>query len=154
MAAAIPAMVGLQIFGALTGAANERRQANYAADVAQQNARIAAAQGNAAEDQQRRINRMRLGEQRAAAAQSGFDPSSGDFAALQVESAANAELDALTTRYTGQMQAVSLENEARGLRANARTANMQGYLNAAGSLAGGFAKYGSDKMMPWTQKKA
>jgi hypothetical protein len=58
-------------------------------------------------------------------------PSSGSFAELQAESAANAELDALTTRYSSTMQSMSLENEARGLRANAKTANMQGYLNAA-----------------------
>jgi hypothetical protein len=143
---AIPA--ALQAVGQIFAGDSERRSLNYQADIAQQNAKIAAAQGNAAEEQQRRISRMRLGEQRAAAAQSGFDPSSGSFAELQAESAANAELDALTTRYSSTMQSMSLENEARGLRANAKTANMQGYLNAAGTLSGAYAKYGTGSVMP------
>lgn len=142
--------------GAVYAGDQSRKATNYQADVAKDNALSAAKQGIAAEDQQRRINRMRLGEQRAAAAQSGFDPSSGDFAALQVQSAANAELDALTTRYSGQMQAISLNNDASMLRTNAKVANTQGYLNAAGSLAGGYAKksYGSSYTIPNSQTGA
>lgn len=134
--------------GSVYAGDQQRKSMNYAADVAKDNARSAALQGIAAEDAQRRINRMRLGEQRASAAQSGFDPSSGDFAALQVQSAANAELDALTTRYSGQMQSISLENEAAGTRENAKMANRQGYINAAGSVASSFAKYGGGTKIP------
>lgn len=149
MAVAVPFIPYIMAaVGAVYAGDQSRKSANYAADVAKDNALSAAKQGNAAEEQQRRISRMRLGEQRAAAAQSGFDPSSGSFAELQAESAANAELDALTTRYSSTMQSMSLENEARGLRANAKTANMQGYLNAAGTLSGAYAKYGTGSVMP------
>ena len=149
MAVAVPFIPYIMAaVGAVYAGDQSRKSANYAADVAKDNALSAAKQGNAAEEQQRRISRMRLGEQRAAAAQSGFDPSSGGFAELQAESAANAELDALTTRYSSTMQSMSLENEARGLRANAKTANMQGYLNAAGTLSGAYAKYGTGSVMP------
>jgi hypothetical protein len=48
---------------------------------------------------------QQLGEQRAAAAQSGFDPNSGTLATLQEQSAGNAELDALTERYKGELNA-------------------------------------------------
>lgn len=63
------------------------------------------ASSNANEERIRRANRLRLGEQRAAAAQSGFDPSSGSLASLQAESAGQAELDALTERYKGDLNA-------------------------------------------------
>ena len=121
----------------------QRKSTNYQADIAKDNAKSAALQANAAEEQTRRQMRLRLGEQRASAAQSGFDSTEGSFGNLQMQSAANAELDALTTRYTGQMQSLSFDNQAAGLRANASAANAQGYVNAFGALAGGAAKYGS-----------
>lgn len=48
---------------------------------------------------------QQLGEQRADAVQSGFDANSGSLATVQSQSAGNAELDALTQRYKGQMNA-------------------------------------------------
>lgn len=57
------------------------------------------------EDRIRRANAIALGRQRAAAAQSGFDPSSGSMAKLQSQSAGQAELEALTERYKGDLNA-------------------------------------------------
>lgn len=115
---------------ALEGEANQARM----------NARIASQQAGAREDMQRRENALRLGEQRAAMAQSGFDPSSGSALTLQGQSAANAELDALTTRYEGQLQALSFNTQAANLKRSASSARTTGYLNAAGSLLGGASK--------------
>jgi hypothetical protein len=127
-----------QVFAGNSQAAAAEGQAN----IADQNARTARLQANAREESLRRKSSLQLGEQRAAAAQSGFDSSTGSFAQLQGESASNAELDALTTRYEGQLQSLSFQNEAAGLRSNASTARKQGYLNAFGSLTQGSTKYG------------
>lgn len=141
---------GAGAIGSIYAGQAQASSENYQADVASQNARIARQQANAREEQLRRDTGMALGEQRASAAQSGFDSSVGSFAALQMESAGNAELDALTTRYQGQLQSLSFENEARGHRANAKTAKTQGYLNAFGTLASAGARYGSGLTMPQT----
>jgi hypothetical protein len=126
-------------------------QANYQARVAEQNQTTARQQANAKEELIRRQNARQLGEQRAAAAQSGFDPSSGSLLRIQGESAGNTELDALTARYEGQMQALSFGNEAAGLRTQAKSARTSGLLNAAGSLLGSAARYGgSQSLMPKT----
>ena len=63
------------------------------------------ASANANEERIRRSNAMQLGRQRVAAAQSGFDPNSGSIATLQAQSAGQAELDALTERYKGDLNA-------------------------------------------------
>jgi hypothetical protein len=66
---------------------------------------------SANEDRIRRANARRLGEQRAAAAQSGFDPNSGSIAQLQGESAGEGELDALTERYKGDLNAWRMDEQ-------------------------------------------
>lgn len=60
---------------------------------------------DANEERVRASSAQQLGEQRAVAAQSGFDPNSGSAAMLQAQSAGNAELAALTQRYAGQINA-------------------------------------------------
>lgn len=143
MAAAIPyipyilAAAGTVYAGAAANASAKDAASQMEADAIQAR-RVAGAR----EEQQRRINRQRLGAQRASAAQSGFDPSTGSLLALQVESAGNAELDALTVRHGGEMQSLSLQNDARRTRAGGRNQRTTGLMNAAGYLAGGYARYG------------
>ncbi|HEY9029648.1 MAG TPA: hypothetical protein VIP05_35495 [Burkholderiaceae bacterium] len=60
---------------------------------------------DANEERIRANSAQQLGEQRARAAQSGFDSGTGSMAQLQGQSAGNAELDALTARYAGQLNA-------------------------------------------------
>ena len=91
---------------------------------------------------------LALGEQRAAAAQSGFLSTEGSFAGLLGESKANTELDVLTSRYEGQLRALSFENDAASARAQAKQAKRQGWLNAASTLAQGGLQYGSGLKMP------
>lgn len=72
-------------------------------------ARASKAQGyltaDANETRVRANNAQQLGEQRAAAVQSGFDANTGSLATLQAQSAGNLELDALNERYKGQINA-------------------------------------------------
>jgi len=113
---------------------SQGRALNQQGDAAAANAANTRTATYANEDTQRRQSTMRMGEVRASAAQSGFDASTGSLATLQTKSAGELELDALTSRYKGQLQAMSFDNEAASLRYGAKAARRQGYLNAAGTL--------------------
>jgi hypothetical protein len=114
-------------------------EADAAARNAEANARLSRQQTSANEDRLRFQNALKLGQQRASAAQSGFDPSSGSLLDLQGKSAGQLELDALTQRYEGNLRSTSLENEAQTYRSRATSARRSGFLNAFGSVfqAGG-----------------
>ena len=129
-------------------------QADQAAQSAAENARIARQQGSAAEETQRRQGALRMGDMRASAAQSGFDPSSGSLAALQTRSAGEMELDALTSRYEGQLRSISLDTESSVQRANAKVARRGGYLSAAGSVSQVGASYLRGSSFSGTQTPA
>jgi hypothetical protein len=137
IAAAVMQAVGQISQGEAAGRAENRQ-----GDLALQNATASRQQANADEERQRRMNALRMGEARAGAAESGFDSSSGSLAGLLVKNAGEMELDALTTRYKGQMEAISFENEAATHRANAKSARRSGYMNAFGSLMQAGASYG------------
>lgn len=117
-------------------------QANAQADNAAMNARNARLQGNAQEETMRRRNALQMGNVRAAAVETGFDPNSGSLASLQVNNAQEMELDALTSRYSSNLDAISFDNEAATRRSQASAARKSGYLNAFGTLALGAASYG------------
>jgi hypothetical protein len=128
------AAAGLQAIGQMAQGESQGRALNQQGDLAVANAANTRAATYANEDTQRRQNAVRMGEVRASAAQSGFDASAGSLATLQTKSAGELELDALTNRYKGQLQAMSFDNEAASLRYGAKASRRQGYLNAAGTL--------------------
>lgn len=136
------------IAGPLMQGMNANAQAKSQATVLEQNARAARMQASVREDVQRQHNREKLGVQRAAVAQSGFDPNTGSLLELQGDSAAGLEFDTLATRYEGTLQSLSLENDARQVRAQGKAARNQGYLNAAGSLFGSLGRYGGGGQIP------
>lgn len=138
MAAVIP-FIPYIVAGAVSviGGMQKNNQAKSAAAAAEVNAR-SIRQGTAAEEEaQRRQNAMMMGDVRGSAAQSGFDPNTGSLAALQFKTAGELELEALTTRYRGELQAIGQDYEASSLRASGKQAQSQGYLNAAATLYGG-----------------
>lgn len=100
---------GMQMAGGLYDAAADQK------DAALQK-RIGLATANANEERIRRDSATALGVQRASAAQSGFDSSSGSFAALQGQSAGALELDALTERYKGELNAWQMDERANRAR--------------------------------------
>lgn len=151
----VPALAAMGGGSALAGAATavgvvgqiyqgyaQAAQYKSAANLAETNARLTRQQTNAAEEAQRRQNALRMGEVRASAAESGFDPSAGSLLNLQTKTAAELELDALTNRYRGELEAIGLQNEAKQLRANARAARTSGFLNAAGTVFSSTMRYG------------
>jgi hypothetical protein len=116
---AISAMGALQQGKAQQASYNAQAGANeYNAVVAQNNAKIAADQANAQEEQQRRHYRELQGKAMAGVAQSGtgFDGSNADMLA---QSDVNNELDALTIRYEGINKVKSLESQAQIEKYNA-----------------------------------
>lgn len=80
---------------------------------AQTSKRMGYAAADANEERIRRESAQQLGIQRASAAQSGFVSNTGSMLTLQGESAANAELDALTERYKGQLNAWQMDEQTR-----------------------------------------
>lgn len=141
-AAALPYIVmAISAAGAVYQAEQQASAMNAEARQSELNAIAARQQGNAAEEAQRRRNAQMLGLQRAAAAESGFDPNTGSLATLQIKSAGEAELDALTARYEGTMQGLGHQQRAGSLRSQARNTRTSGYLSAAGTLAKAAGSY-------------
>ena len=163
-AAAVPVMIAttaLSTVGALSAASSAKKAAytnasamDQNAAVLDENAGIVTAQAGQREEAQRRSARMILGSQRAAVAEAGGG-TGGTAADIMRQSAINAELDAMTIRYEGALQARGLKQEAASERRAAvnerytwRQAKKTGYFNAAGSIlsgAGSYAGYSADK---------
>lgn len=142
-------------YNAQAASYDAQRQANERnAAVLAQNAQIERQQSNEREEAQRREARMILGQQRASLAQAGTG-FGGTAADVMSQSAANAELDALTLRYEGDMRARGLlaqadEERYQGsiagvnastARSSASNARSQGYVGAIGSILGGVGSY-------------
>lgn len=143
----------LQTVGAVVGGEQQARDLNQQADAADANARLSTMQAGAAyaagaanESQLRRQQAQQLGAQRAAVADSGFDPNSGSALDVQQASAYGAEMDALQKRYEGLLTGYGYESQARqeryqarALRSSATGARRAGYITAAATLLGGTA---------------
>jgi hypothetical protein len=117
---------GLGVIGAIQGGKAEAGAAQYNADAAR-------AEAQSRETAQRAAAQRQLASIRAGVAKSGAMMAGTPLAVLS-ESAANAEIDALNTRYSGQREAALYESRGR----NARTA---GYLRAGTSLLSSAGKY-------------
>ena len=114
------------VMGAIQGGKAENSAAQFNADSARQEAASREAAQRAQADRA-------LGSIRAGVSKSGATMEGTPLAVLS-ESAANAEIDALNTRYSGQREAALYESRGR----NARTA---GYVRAGTSLLTGAGRY-------------
>ena len=148
VSAGVSAMGSIQEGQAAKAQADAQAKASeYNAAVTRIQADVARQQAGAREEQQRRGARQVMGRQRAAIAQSGvgFIGSALDIAE---QSAAAAELDALTMRYEGELAARGLLAQAEGdlygakvQRAAGKQAQTAGYLQAGSTLLTGYGKY-------------
>lgn len=145
------------IAGAAATVYATQQQAAAADDQAAQleaNAKSTRQQANAAEETQRRQARMFMGEIRANAVETGFAPGGGSLLNLQTQTAGELELDALTTRYRGELSSIGLNADAAMSTRNARTARTSGALSAFGTLMSGGAKYmGSSRINTTTANR-
>lgn len=113
--------------------------ASYNQKISNYNATVTTQQGQIVEQQVRQASARNLGQQRANIGASGL---SSDGSALDVlqESAYNAEMDALNTRYNYATKAQSyrMEGQLQGMQSeNDKTA---GGLNASSILLSGYGK--------------
>ena len=143
---AIPLMVAgtlTQVAGQLNQAQSQAAANEYNAKVAEQNASLARQQSIEQERQVRIQSRKQLGDIRSSYAASGVSIEGSPLDILE-ESAATAELDALTVRHGGEVKARAFESEAAINRFSAKQARIGGYLGAASTLLkGGSSVYGS-----------
>lgn len=107
---------------------------NYNAQVAEQNA-IQSEQQAAEEERRFRIqSKKQLGDMRASYGASGVSME-GSPSDILGESAATAELDALTIKHQGAVKAQAYKQEAVLQRFYAKQGRLAGYLGAAGVVA-------------------
>lgn len=114
--------------------------AKYNAAVAGQRATAAKQQAAADMDKKRRDTVRRLGSIRAAYGASGVTLEGSPLDVL-AESAANAELDVLTIKYKGDLEATGYGNEATLETARGQQARTAGYMGAGAALLTGVDKY-------------
>ena len=130
--------------GAAMSAAAAMQQAKAASDaadrnaeIAGQNATIARQQGVAAVDAQARAQRQQLGKMQANYGASGVDVGAGSPLDVLSDSASQATLDNLTTKYNYDLRARGYQNDQYADVAAADNAIKQGQMNATSALIKG-----------------
>jgi hypothetical protein len=131
IALAASAALGAATTVAQGAAAN--KTAKYQAEAMRQNAEIIRQRAAVEETKYRRQTEKLLGRQRALVANSGVSLEGSPLLA-QEETAANAELDALTIRHSGDLDAAARLNEAMLTRLRGRDALLSGVRTAGQSL--------------------
>lgn len=140
MAAAVAfAGKGLAALGDLRQGNANANISEYNAQVANQNAGIVQAQG-AEQERRARVQASKvMGGMSAAYGASGVGPT-GSAMDVMRNSAANAELNALTIRNASDIKATALRNEAALDYYRAGNDRVAGYMNAASDLIAGGSK--------------
>jgi hypothetical protein len=113
-----------------------KKQADFQAGVAENNAKASRQQAVFDADRLRERNRRLAGSQRTAIAKSG-GTFSGSAADVVNDSEIQGELDILTTLYKGNLRSGAYQNDATASRMAGKSARTQGYISAGGSLLGG-----------------
>ena len=131
---------GLNIFGAIQQGEDEKRAANFNADQAEREAIQTLTTAKEDERRLRAITRKEIGSMRANVGASGVTMDGSILDILQ-ESAANAELDALSIKNQGEMKSTALRNDARMQRYYGETAGSRALLGALGGAVGGASQY-------------
>lgn len=142
----------LQGVGILASAAGSVAAGNQANKVAEYNAKVAENNAQAARQEagfeaniQRENLRRVIGAQRAAAASSGLDTTSGTPIAVLGDTAQQGEMDVLARLYSGQAAATASMNDARRMRAEGKAQKRAGFINAGTSLLSGFGQMAASR---------
>ena len=121
----------------------ENANAKYASQVADRNAAIAAQQGAAAQAQQKRDMRLRLGAASAAYGASGVDPTSGTPLDVFSNSVGQGTLDNLTIGYDYKLRGMGYQGTSAMDKVAGSQASTSGVLGALGTgLSGASKTYG------------
>jgi hypothetical protein len=123
--------------------------ADYQGKVAKQQATAAAEAAKVAEQNQREQDRRVQAAQRARIGATGAEETVGAPLLAEMESAANAELNARRIRWEGQTRVAGFQAEEVGQGFAARQYRRQGYVGAGATLLTGAAKaYGAYASAP------
>ena len=138
---------GIGAYAASESAAAAERQSKYNKRLAENQAQAAKNAAAVAEDTQREHDRRILAQQRALVGGAGLS-TEGSALLVMIDSAKQAELDAVRVRYGGELQAGGLEDQAGLFGASAREARRAGavgvgttLLTGASNVAGAYARY-------------
>ena len=134
------ASTAMSVAGAVKQGQAASQAADYNAQLATQNAGIAAAQGEAAAQAQSRDSQRRIGATMAAYGASGVQMSDGSPSDVLADSARSAALDNLTTRYNYQLKGLGYQDQANLDASQSKNDSASGYLSALGAAAGGAAQ--------------
>lgn len=132
--------MGLQMAGTAGGTIAKVQEADLTAKGLQAEARSIDERTKFDEAQQRRKNRLLLGEANAQAAASGIDISSGSPLLLELDRVKQTEIDALGIRRFGSMAAASKRYEARLARRSIPYTILGGMLQGGSAALGGFKR--------------
>lgn len=131
--------MGMQMAGTAGGTIAKVQEADLTAKSLQSEARSIDQRTAFDETQQRRQNRLMLGEANAQAAASGVQITSGSALLLELDRVKQSEIEALSIRQAGKMRADSLRYGARLARRSIP------YTILGGMLQGGSAGLGALK---------
>lgn len=132
----------MSAFGAYSSGQAQQQQSNYNAQVERQ-------QAMADEAAQRRRSSAILSQSRANIGASGVEIA-GSPLEVMAQSAADAELDALTIRYGGEMRAQQAEYQGRVARASGNTSAATNLLMGLSSATRGVRASGGGGGSPYT----
>lgn len=134
---------GIGALGSIQQGFAQQQQAEYNAGVAEANATAARQQAALDESTSRRRSSLVLGTIRARAAANSGDVGGSALDVLS-QSAGEAELEALTLRYAGEVRARQSESEAALYRTRGRSAVIGGFVGAGEALlrAGAYGLHG------------
>jgi hypothetical protein len=133
----------LKVISAVTGGENEAKAANYNAARLNDQADATLAATRDRESVMRRRNAEGFSAQRTAMLQGGLDPSTGTALLGVEQQMRDAELDALTERYKGLVEARGYRTQAQIERWQGKQKRRQAYVGAVAQLLSSASSYGS-----------
>ena len=148
---------GVSVFGAVQQGAAQKSAADYQAQVAKNNATVAAQNAAAVQDQaaakaqsDQRAGALRLGAQRAALGASGVTLDSGSSEAVQSATVNNTALSTQLDTYQGQLAAYGYQTQGVNYNAQAQLDTLTGQnaasagdISAVGNFLGGASQVSS-----------
>lgn len=155
--AATALSTGIGVASSIQQSKAQQAQAEYQADVARENQKLAEQQASAQRREgyenmiaKRQETAKLIGRQRAAAGASGATVDVGSNVDLQADTASQGEIDAinlynqgLDKGYNSEIQAWNYGSQASAYDSQASNSASSGWMNAAGTALGGIASIGS-----------
>lgn len=138
----------MQVVGTITQGNTADKVGTYNSNVLNQRADAELQASGTRESMLRERNRQALSSQRAAMLANGIDPSSGSAGIGSEQQMRDAELDALTLRYEGLLQAKGLRDQGAMALWEGKTAKKQSRFDAASQLISSAGSYMSGRQAP------